>query len=166
MVKIQHARHQGFTLFEVVAAIPVMAVFLFMAGQLFILCLHTFKAADLRAMRLADRQQMLRELRQDVAMARRVQLQSAHGLICNFGKKTGKNRLILWMVNANGTVTRGWLNGKVSPPPRYWPALLPALHFRKTINGNVELDWRVGQRHVRETLASPMTQWAAMTGGK
>ena len=160
--KVRYARRQGFNLFEVIAALPLMAVFLMMAGQLFVVCLHTFSNADLQAARMSQRRGLMRELRQDVATAPKLQLQGAHGLICRFGKK----RFILWLVNANGTVARMWQDGKNSPRPQYWPALLPALHFHITAHGDVELNWLVGHRRVRETLTSPMMQSAAMGSGQ
>lgn len=162
MSRIKYSPYRGFTLIELMAAIPVMAVFLLMAGQLFVSCLHTFRAADLRAQHLSQRRGLIRELRQDVATAAQLQLQGAHGLICHYGKK----RLVLWMVNANGTVARMWQDGKNSPRPQYWPALLPALHFHITAHGDVELNWLVGHRRVRETLTSPMTQSAEMGSGQ
>ncbi|MGC9261700.1 MAG: PulJ/GspJ family protein, partial [Phycisphaerae bacterium] len=121
----QRRRSQGFTLMECMVMLPIMAVFLLMAGQLFVACLHTFSNADLRATRMSQRRGLMRELRQDVATAPKLQLQGEHGLICRFGKK----REILWLANANGTVTRMCQNGNKSPRPQYWPALLPHLHF-------------------------------------
>lgn len=150
--KVRYARRRGFNLFEVIAALPLMAVFLLMAGQLFVLCLHTFKNANLRATRLSQRQQLIRELRRDVATAPIVQLRGSHGLICRFGKK----RSILWLTNSNGTVARIWRNGKIAPRPDYWPAMLPDLHFKQSANGNVDICWRRGKSHVIETLDSPM----------
>ncbi|MGC8624348.1 MAG: hypothetical protein ACP5VQ_03670 [Phycisphaerae bacterium] len=148
----QHARRQGFNLFEVIAALPLMAVFFLMAGQLFVLCLHTFNNADLRATHLCQRQQLIRELRQDVATAQDVRVQESHGLICRFGKKWE----ILWLANANGTVTRMCQNGHKSPRPQYWPALLSHLHFALLPNGYVNICWLHGKQRVAQTLDSPM----------
>ncbi len=145
-------RH-GFTLMEMMAVLPVMAVFLLMAGQLFVACLHTLGGTDKLAAELSQRRGLLRELRQDVATGASVQIQGSHGLICRYGKK----RVILWLVNADGTVTCLRQNGNVSPRPQYWPALLTKLHFAQAPNGCVDVCWQNGSRHVTETLDSPMS---------
>ena len=150
--KVRYARRQGFNLFEVIAALPLMAVFLMMAGQLFVACLHTFSNADLRATRMSQRRGLMRELRQDVATAPKLQLQGAHGLICGFGKK----QFILWLVNANGTVARIWQDGNKSPRPQYWPALLPDFHFTQSADGNISICWMHGKQSVSQTLDSPL----------
>ena len=149
---IHRRRSQGFTIMECMVMLPIMAVFLMMAGQLFVACLHTFSNADLRATRMSQRRGLMRELRQDVATAPKLQLQGAHGLICRFGKK----RFILWLVNANGTVARMWQNGKNSPRPRYWPALLPDFHFTQSADGNISICWMHGKQRVSQTLDSPL----------
>ncbi len=150
----QHARRKGFSLFEVVAALPLMAVFLLMAGQLFVLCLHTFSNADMRAAHLYQRQQLIRELRQDVATSVKVRLQGSHGLICRFGQK----RMIIWSANANGTVTRMCRNGNKSPRPQYWPALLPNVYFAQSPNDYVNIGWWNGKQRVIQTLDSPLAR--------
>ena len=140
----------GFTLMECVVMLPVMAVFLMMAGQFFVVCLRTFNQADLRAAHVSQQGQLMRELRQDIATAANLQLQGSHGLICGFGK----NREILWLVNSNGTVARIWQNGKISPRPQYWPALLPGLHFAQFSPGYVSVSWVRRKQHVTQTFVS------------
>ncbi len=140
----------GFTLMECVVMLPVMAVFLMMAGQFFVVCLRTFNQADLRAAHVSQQGQLMRELRQDIATAANLQLQGSHGLICGFGKK----REILWLVNSNGTVARIWQNGKISPRPQYWPALLPGLHFAQFSPGYVSVSWVRRKQHVTQTFVS------------
>lgn len=135
---------------ECVVMLPVMAVFLMMAGQFFVACLRTFNRADLRAVHMSQQGQLLRELRQDIATAEHLQLQGSHGLICGFGKK----RKILWLVNSNGTVARIWQNGKISPPPQYWPALWPDLHFAQFSPGYVSISWVRGKQRVTQTFVS------------
>ena len=70
----------GFTLMECLVMLPVMAVFLMMAGQFFVVCLRTFNNADMRAAHISQQGQLMRELRQDVATATDVQLQGSHDL--------------------------------------------------------------------------------------
>ena len=148
MLRCRHGR--GFTLMEAVAVLPLMAVFLMMAGQFFVACLRTFNSADIRAAHLSQRGQLMRELRQDIATAPDLQLQGSHGLICRFGKK----REILWLANSNGTVARIWQNGKSSPPPQYWPPLLPDLHFAQFSPDYLSISWMRGKRHVTQTFMS------------
>ena len=140
----------GFTLMECMVMLPVMAVFLMMAGQFFVVCLRTLNQADLRAAHMSQQRQLMRELRQDIATAANLQLQGSHGLICGFGKK----RKILWLVNSNGAVARIWRNGRISPPPRYWPALLPHLRFAQFKPGYVSVSWMRGKQHVTQTFVS------------
>ena len=147
----QRRRSQGFTLMECMVMLPIMAVFLMMAGQLFVACLHTFSNADLRAARMSQRRGLMRELRQDVATAPKLQLQGGHGLICRFGKK----QFILWLANSNGTVARMWQDGKNSPRPRYWPALLPDFHFTQSADGAITICWLHDKQRVSQMLDSP-----------
>ncbi len=147
----QRRRSQGFTLMECMVMLPIMAVFLMMAGQLFVACLHTFSNADLRAARMSQRRGLMRELRQDVATAPKLQLQGAHGLICRFGKK----QFILWLANSNGTVARMWQDGKNSPRPRYWPALLPDFHFTQSADGAITICWLHDKQRVSQMLDFP-----------
>ena len=140
----------GFTLMECMVMLPVMAIFLTMAGQFFVVCLHTFSKADMRAAHLSQRGQLMRELRQDIATAPDLHLQGSHGLICRYGKQ----REILWLANSNGTVARMWQNGKSSPPPQYWPPLLPDLHFAQFRPGYLSVSWMRGKRHVTQTFIS------------
>ena len=147
----QCGRWRGFTLMECMVMLPIMAVFFLMAGQLFVACLHTFSNADLRATRMSQRRGLMRELRQDVATAPKLQLQGAHGLICGFGKK----QFILWLVNANGTVARIWQDGNKSPRPQYWPALLPDFHFKQSAQGAITICWLHDKQRVSQMLDSP-----------
>ena len=140
----------GFTLMECMVMLPVMAVFLMMAGQFFVVCLHTFSKADMRAAHLSQRGQLMRELRQDITTAPDLQLQGSHGLICRYGKQ----QEILWLANSNGTVARIWQNGKISPPPQYWPALLPDLHFAQFSPGYLSVSWMRGKQQVTQTFVS------------
>ena len=141
--------------------LPVMAVFLMMAGQFFVVCLRTFNSADLRAAHLSQRGQLLRELRQDIATSANLQLQGSHGLICGFGKK----RETLWLVNSNGAVARIWRNGRISPPPRYWPALLPHLRFAQFTPGDVSVSWMRGKQRVTQTFVSLSAEFHAGKSG-
>ena len=143
---------RGFTIMECMAMLPVMAVFFMMAGQLFVTCLENFSKADIQATELSQRRELLRTLRQDVATAVSVQIQGSHGLICRFGNKG----VILWLANADGTVTCLWQKGKLSPRPQYWPRLLRDFHFAHAPNGCVNVCWRNGNQSVTQTLDSPM----------
>ncbi len=142
---------RGFSIVECVIALPIMAIFLFMAAQLFHGCWVMVRYSDDQSTQVAQRQMIIRRLRADVQSSDNIRLVNRGLLACH--TPTG---IIDWQLTPRGVVKRKWQRARRGRGPRAaWrsDAVMPSAHFSLSTGHVLHLVYFVhGYRRVFTTM--------------
>lgn len=142
---------RGFSLIECVVALPIMAVFLSMAAQLFHGCLVMVRYSGDQSTRVVQRQMIIRRLRADTQTSRSILLVNRRLLACRTPKGC-----IEWQITPHGAVERKWrMEPRRKGPMTLWrsDAVMPSAYFKLSARHTLRLYYFVhgGQKVVATT---------------